>query len=121
MEVLSQLENEFEKWFLEIINFEDKKNVILNLKNSFNILEKIYEEINEEKKNNDFNFYIINDNILNFLIKVKDNKSIKLEIKLEVNKIINKLLNIEYFAYIFPNNEKIPLLIKNYNRIKKRI
>ena len=111
MEVLSQLENEFEKWFLEIINFEDKKNVILNLKNSFNILEKIYEEINEEKKNNDFNFYIINDNILNFLIKIKDNKSIKLEIKLEVNKIINKLLNIEYFPYIFPNNEKIPLLI----------
>ena len=64
MEVLSQLENEFEKWFLEIINFEDKKNVILNLKNSFNILEKIYEEINEEKKNNDFNFYIINTNSL---------------------------------------------------------
>ena len=114
MEILNQFHSDFVNLFVEIDNIDDKKKLLLNLKESIITLEQIFIEINREKeKNKEFQFIIINDKILNFLNKIKDSISIKFETKLELNKLINKLLTNEYYPFLFENNEKIPYFINS--------
>ena len=83
MEILNQFHSDFVNLFVEIDNIDDKKKLLLNLKESIITLEQIFIEINREKeKNKEFQFIIINDKILNFLNKIKDSISIKFETKL---------------------------------------
>ena len=114
MEILNQFHSDFVNLFVEIDNIDDKKKLLLNLRESIITLEQIFIEINREKeKNKEFQFIIINDKILNFLNKIKDSISIKFETKLELNKLINKLLTNEYYPFLFENNEKIPYFINS--------
>ena len=114
MEILNQFHSDFVNLFVEIDNIDDKKKLLLNLRESLITLEQIFIEINREKeKNKEFQFIIINDKILNFLNKIKDSISIKFETKLELNKLINKLLTNEYYPFLFENNEKIPYFINS--------
>ena len=114
MEILNQFHSDFVNLFVEIDNIDDKKKLLLNLRESIITLEQIFIEINREKeKNKEFQFIIINDKILNFLNKIKDSTSIKFETKLELNKLINKLLTNEYYPFLFENNEKIPYFINS--------
>jgi hypothetical protein len=114
MEILNQFHSDFISLFVQIDNFDDNNKLLLNIRESIIILEQIFIEINREKeKNKEFQFIIINEKILNFLNKIKDNSSIKFEIKLELNKLINKLLTNEYYSFIFENNEKIPYFINS--------
>ena len=121
MDTLGELQSSFENLFFEIANADKKNKILVKLKECLNIIDDIFLEINKEKDKNDFKFKIINENILNDLIEIKDKVTIKFEIKLELNKIINKILTQEYFPYIFEINEKIPLLINSFFSIIQKI
>ncbi len=121
MDTLGELQNSFENLFLEIASADKKNKILIKLKECLNLIDDIFLEINKEKDKSDFKFNIINENILNDLIEIKDKVTIKFEIKLELNKIINKILTQEYFPYIFEINEKIPLLINSFFSIIQKI
>ena len=121
MDTLGELQNSFENLFLEIASADKKNKILIKLKECLNLIDDIFLEINKEKDKSDFKFSIINENILNDLIEIKDKVTIKFEIKLELNKIINKILTQEYFPYIFEINEKIILLINAFFSIIQKI
>ncbi len=121
MDTLGELQNSFENLFLEIASADKKNKILIKLKECLNLIDDIFLEINKEKDKSDFKFNIINENILNDLIEIKDKVTIKFEIKLELNKIINKILTQEYFPYIFEINEKIILLINAFFSIIQKI
>ena len=121
MDTLGELQNSFENLFLEIASADKKNKILIKLKECLNLIDDIFLEINKEKDKSDFKFSIINENILNDLIEIKDKVTIKFEIKLELKKIINNILTQEYFPYIFEINEKIILLTNAFFSIIQKI